>query len=123
MGRFRKGIIGNITQSIENVTDIAKEATIDRDAQIKMDGELQKIRSQLMLGGQGMSITKWTICALVTLVVSIISYKFVTATDTQAAMLAARDYAISVSPIIGILIGVFGFGKSFNKSRWSKKDG
>ncbi len=128
MGRLRKGVIGNIAQAGENITEIAKKVAIDRDAQIQIDGELQKIRAQLLLGGSGQSITKITICALVSLVVIVISYKFLIAPEAiegavGVAMKAAKDYAISVTPLIGVLIGVFGTkgGKTLLSGRGKRK--
>ncbi len=111
--RLRSGAIGNITQTIENASAIAKKVVVDKDKALELDASLQKIRMELLHSGKGASITKITICGLVTLVVGIISFKFVTASSTtegaiSIAMTAARDYAISVTPLIAILIGIYG---------------
>lgn len=111
--RLRGGAVGNITQTIENASAIAKKVVVDKDKALELEISLQKIRMELLHSGKGASITKITICGLVALVVGTISYKYMT-TPAEAegalaiAMTAARDYAISVTPVIAILIGVFG---------------
>lgn len=114
MGRRRLsgGAIGNITQTIENASAIAKKVVVDKDKALELDASLQKIRMELLHSGKGASITKITICGLVTLVVGVISYKYMITPDAEGAigvvMTAARDYAVSVTPLIAILIGFFG---------------
>jgi len=115
MGRRRLsgGAIGNLTQTLENASNIANKVVVDKDKALELNTELQKLRAGLLLSGRGASITKITICGLVALVVGSISYKYLnTPADTEGAlaiaMTAARDYAVSVSPLIAVLMGIFG---------------
>jgi len=113
---------GNI---IDKTLDIVEETVTDKDAYNKLAFALKQRRAELMLSGAGSSITKITICGLVSLVVGAITYKYLSIpidiTGALAmAMAAARDYAISVTPLIGTLIGVYGTFSALKKSKWSK---
>jgi hypothetical protein len=77
------------------------------------------IQAQSMLSGAGASVTKYTICFLVALVVGSGTWVFVTGGDMQAF----KDYALAVVPVIGILTGSYLTGTSFKRSKWSNHDG
>jgi type II secretory pathway component PulF len=65
-----------------------------------------------MLTGTGASITKVTICILVGIVTLIGGYIFL----FQPARIAEyKDYALSVTPLIGILIGGYATGTTFQR--------
>lgn len=113
MGRF-KGL-RNITHAIDNVTEIAKEVSVDKDKMLALSHDLQKVRAKLLLGGVS-SVTKTTICVLVSAIVFTGLAKFWIAPED---MVHFWDFARSVTPLIGTLIGIFGFGKAFKNSKWS----
>ena len=117
MGLFSKIIAKKAGGIIDKGLDIAKEAVVDKDAYYKLEHGLNQMRTELLLSGSGASITKITICGLVTLVVGIGSYVFL---KTPEAMESFKDYALAVTPMIGMLIGVYGSGRAFKNSKWSK---
>jgi hypothetical protein len=116
------GLLG-IRKSIDNAVNqgaaIAKEAIIDKDKQIELINTLETLRAQSLLTGKGASITKITICALVSAIVVTGLVKFwVNPVD----LILFKDLVLSLTPVVGILIGVYGSGKAFKGSRWSRKD-
>lgn len=114
--RNGKSVLSTINKAIDQGSAIAKEAIVDKDKFIALEHDLQKIRAELLLSGLGSSITKYTICGLVSLVVGILSWVFL---FKSANMLHAVAYAAGVTPLIGILIGVYGTkgGKTFQKNK------
>jgi hypothetical protein len=113
------GIIKKTIGLIDKGLDIGKEAVTDKDKLNELQYTLQTVRAQLLLSGSGQSITKITICALVSLVVGVLSWTFMLHPEN---MQNAINYAQSVTPIIGILIGVYGAGTSFKRSKWSRDE-
>jgi len=105
-----------IDKAIDKITPIIDQAVVDKDAAFQAKFELEQMRTQLMLSTGNFSITKWTICALVSLVVGVGSYMFITDFKTMEAF---KDYVLAVTPVIGILIGAYGTGKMFKNSKWS----
>ena len=106
--RNAKSVLGTVDKVIEHTAEIVKETTIDRDKVFQLDHELQKIRAELLLSGRGGSITKITICGLVSATVVTALAKF---WIDPAAMTQFKDLAISITPILTILIGAYGTGK------------
>ena len=95
--------------------EIVDQAVTDKDALNKLKYTLAQAQAQLMLSSPGSSITKYTICFLVSLVVGSGTWVFVTGGDMEAF----RSYALAVVPIIGILTGSYVTGTSFKRSKWS----
>lgn len=98
--------------------DIVDQAVTDKDKFNELKYTLAKAQAQLMMSGPGQSITKITICVLVSLVVGSGTWVFVTGGD----MAAFRDYALTVVPAISILTGGYVTGTSFKRSKWSKNE-
>ena len=114
---LRKGIFKSLTKSLENVTEMGKEAVIDKDKFFQLKSDLLVLRANLMMKGKGSSITKVTICAIVAWLVGVGSYGFLV---NPELMLRFKDLVLSLTPLIGILIGSFGAGKMFKNSKFSK---
>ena len=106
----------NVTGLVDKGLDIAKEAVIDKDKQIELKATLQTLRAKLLLSGKGGSITKITISVLVSLLVAVGVLKF---WFDPTAMADYRDLILSVTPVLGILIGAYGTGAMFKHSKWS----
>jgi len=116
--------------------DIVDEAVTDKDALNKLKYTLAQAQAQLMLGGSGFPITKYTICGLVSLVVGIGAYVFLRAIDfiitsemTQESLEMAkvlmsnyRDFSMPALAAIGLITGGFVTGTSFKRSKWSKDE-
>lgn len=116
--RGNKSVLGTINKAIDQGSAIAKEAILDKDKYYALQHELQKIRATLLLSGKGASFTKFTICFLVSAIVVTALVKF---WIEPGAMAEFKDLAISVTPLLGILIGAYGTGKAF-KDRKNNKD-
>ena len=109
-------VLKNLTKLADKGLDIAQEAVIDKDKQIELKATLQTLRAQLLLGGKGASITKVTISVLVSALVAIGILKF---WFSPADMVNYKDMLLSVTPLLGILIGAYGTGAMFKRSKWS----
>ena len=109
---------GKIIDLADKGLNIAKEAVIDKDKQIELTSTLNKLRTELLLSGKGGSITKFTINFLVASLVLTALAKF---WFTPVDLPLFKDLALSVTPLLGILIGVFGGGSMFKNSKWSSK--
>jgi len=107
-----KKLIGLADKGIE----IADKAIIDKDKKIELEKALETLKVQLLLSGKGAGVTKITICALVSTVVLTGTICFITGQD----MTAFKDYAMSVTPVIATLIGIYGAGKAIT-TKWSNK--
>lgn len=118
--RNAKSVLGTVDKVIESTAEIVKETTIDRDKFFQLEHDLQKIRAELLLGGPGQSVTKFTICGLVVWVVGVLSYVFLNNPDN---MKHALIFSGAVSPLIGFLMGIYGTkgGKTFQKDRNGEK--
>jgi len=104
MGFLFKKTKDGIGDLIKDGLGIAKEAVTDKDKAIELQVKLELARAQLMLSGPGTSITKITICALVALVVGTGTWVFLTGGNIEGF----KNYALAVTPLIGLLIGVYG---------------
>jgi hypothetical protein len=113
------GLLKRVGSIIDKGVDIADQAVVDKDKLNELKYTLEKARAELLLGGKGQSVTKITICALVSLVVGVLSWTFMLHPEN---MQNAINYAQAVTPIIGILIGVYGAGTSFKRSKWSRDE-
>ena len=111
---LRKGILKSITASIENVTEMGTKAVTDKDQLNKIQGDLATLRTTLMMSGSGASITKITICALVTGVVTIVSVLFL---GNPEHLEYAKDYAIVVGSVMGLLTGGYVTGTSLKRKK------
>ena len=115
----RAGLLKTGLDTLKNISEIGKEAVTDKDKLNELQYSIEELRTQLLLSGSGQSITKITICGLVSLVVGVLSWTFLLHPEN---MQNAINYAQAVTPIIGILIGVYGAGTSFKRSKWSKDE-
>jgi hypothetical protein len=112
---FNRGAgIEAITGSINNINNTVAEAIEDKDLRNKLQAEIMKTRMQLLNVGPGSSITKITICGLVTVLVFIGCFKFLVQPED---MVHYNDFLLSVTPLIGILIGAYGAGSVFKRMR------
>jgi hypothetical protein len=116
INRIRGG--PSIRQLVSEGIDLAEEVATDKDKLNELQHKLAMMQAQLMMGGPGQSVTKITICFLVSLVVGSGTWVFITGGD----MRAFRDYALAVVPIISILTGSYVTGSSFKRSKWSKDE-
>ena len=116
INRIRGG--PSVRQLVSESLEIADQVATDKDKLNELKYTLAKAQAQLMMSGPGQSITKITICFLVSLVVGSGTWVFVTGGDMQAF----RDYALAVVPIISILTGSYVTGTSFKRSKWSKDE-
>jgi len=126
----------SIRELASEAMDIGKEAVTDRDKLNELQYKLATIQAQSMLGGPGQSITKITICGLVSLVVGVGAYMLLRVVEfllasgfTPESIESAKvlmgfygAFALPASTIIGILTGGFVTGTSFKRSKWSKNE-
>jgi len=126
----------SVRQLVSDGIKIADQVATDKDALNKLKYNLATAQAQLMMGGSGFPITKYTICGLVSLVVGIGAYVFLRAIDfiitsgiTQESMEMAkvlmsnyRDFSMPALAAIGLITGGFVTGTSFKRSKWSKDE-
>jgi len=110
----------NVGKKIDKALDIVDQIVPDADARIKIRAELETMRAELMLSGKGAQVTKYTICFLVSLVVSCLCYGFMI---DPSLMKNALDFSLAATPLIAVLIGVYGGGRAFKNSKWSNGNG
>jgi len=110
MGRLRLG--QTIAELADKGLDIADQAVTDKDKLNELKYKMEEIRATALLTGKGQSITKITICGLVTLVVGVLSWVFLMHPENMAE---AIRYSTAATPIIGVLIGVYGTAKTVQR--------
>lgn len=114
MGKIlEKGI-----EALGKAGDIIDQAVLDKDKAYALKMELVQNFVTNMLGGAGASVTKYTICGLVGLVVVAGTYAFL---FNPALIARYKDYALTVTPIIGILTGAYLTGTTVQTV--TKRDG
>jgi hypothetical protein len=106
------GLLKNITGIVDKSVEIIDQAVLDKDKANELKTDLVKSVATLLLSGKGSSITKVTICALVSIVTLIGSYIFLFKPGDIAGY---KDYALAVTPLIGILVGAYATGTTFQK--------
>jgi len=126
----------SVRQLVSDGIKIADQVATDKDALNKLKYNLATAQAQLMMGGSGFPITKYTICGLVSLVVGTGAYVFLRAIDfiitsgmTQESLEMAkvlmsnyRDFSMPALAAIGLITGGFVTGSSFKRSKWSKNE-
>ena len=126
----------SVRQLVSDGIKIADQVATDKDALNKLKYNLATAQAQLMMGGSGFPITKYTICGLVSLVVGTGAYVFLRAIDfiitsgmTQESLEMAkvlmsnyRDFSMPALAAIGLITGGFVTGTSFKRSKWSKNE-
>jgi len=106
-----------IRELAKDALEIGKEVATDKDKLNELQYKLAMIQAQSMLSGPGQSITKITICFLVSVVVCIGAWVFI----TDGNIADFKDFALAVVPVIGILTGSYLTGTSI-KRKWSKNE-
>ena len=103
MARLRLGkeILGIANKGLS----IVDQKVEDKDKVNELRAKLEEIKTTALLTGKGSSVTKITICGLVSLVVGVLSWTFLMQPENMAE---AIRYSTTVSPLIGVLIGVYG---------------
>ena len=110
----------NLSKKIDKGLEIIDQVVPDVDARIKIHAELDTVRAGLMLSGKGAWVTKSTICFLVSMVVGCLCYGFML---DPSLMKNALDFSRAATPLIAVLIGVYGGGKALKNSKWSNRNG
>ena len=100
LGLFKKG------------ADIIDKAVVDKDRANELKTNLAQKTAELMLTGKGSSITKITICGLVAIITLIGCGVFIFKPESMNNF---KDFALSITPLIGILIGAYGTGATIQK--------
>jgi len=108
-----------ILDIVDKGVGIADKAVPDKTKVIEMKTALQTARAQLLLSGKGSSITKITICGLVSLVVGILSWTFLFQPEN---MDKAINYAMAVTPLIGMLMGSYATGATLKRKYNGKEN-
>ena len=112
MALFKAG--KKLLDIVDKGVNIADKAVADKTKVIELQNTLQKVRAQLMLSGKGESITKITICGLVSLVVGVLSWTFIFHPDN---MQMAINYSVAVTPLIAMLTGAYTTGTTLSR-KW-----
>jgi len=126
-----------IRELAKDAMDLGSQAITDKDKLNDLQYKLAQIQAQSMLTGKGQSVTKITICFLVSLVVTVGAYVFLRGFEYMIAhafteesiqiaktmMGSYKDFAFPASAIIGIITGSYATGSSFKRSKWSKNNG
>jgi len=107
MGLFNKAV-----DVVGKGVSIIDQTVIDQDKAMELKADLIKSLGTLMLSGKGASVTKVTICILVGFIVLVGGYVFLFAPQHIKNF---KDYALSVTPLIGILIGSYATGTTFQR--------
>jgi hypothetical protein len=105
-----------IRELAKDAMNLGAEAITDKDKFNELQYKLAMIQAQAMLTGPGQSITKITICLLVSLVVGSGTWVFLFHPENLEYF---KTYAMTVIPIIGMLTGSYVTGTSFKRSKWS----
>jgi len=100
LGLFKKGV------------DVIDQVVEDKDKANELKTDLAKSTASLMLTGHGASVTKITICGLITIIVLIGCGVFIFKPDSMNDF---KDFALAITPLIGILIGAYGTGTTIQK--------
>lgn len=119
MSFLKRGILKNLTKSLENVTEMGKEAVIDRDKLYQLKADIISQITNLMMTGKGAGLTKITICGLTAWIIGVVSWVFL---KTPENMTYVKDFAIISGSLIGIITGGYVSGSSFKRSKWSRKE-
>jgi hypothetical protein len=106
------GLLKNITGIVDKSVEIIDQAVLDKDRANELKTDLVKSVATLMLSGKGASVTKVTICGLITIVTLIGAYIFLFKPGDIAGY---KDYALAVTPLIGILVGAYATGTTVQK--------
>ena len=104
-------IVKEISNRAEQALNIADQAVIDQDKLNELKFNLHQIIATSMLTGRGASITKITICGLVSFVVISVIIKWLLTGNVDGAM----QLLPLVTPLIGMLIGAYGTSKTIQK--------
>jgi len=103
------GKIGKGLDLLQEVAEIGKEAVTDRDKLNDLQYKIMETRAALLLSGKGSSVTKYTICFLVSLVVGCLCYAFMFKSNL---IQYATQFSNAAFPYVAILIGGYAGGST-----------
>ena len=117
MGLFKR--VGKVVDLVDKGLDLADQVIVDKDKREELKTQLLLKRAEYLLTGSGSSITKVTISALVSLLVVIGCYTYLVRPENIPLY---KDLTLAVSPLLGLLIGVYGTAKTVQRVRNGRKD-
>ena len=112
-------LIKEISNRAEQALDIADQAVIDKDKLNELKFNLHQIIATSMLTGKGSSITKITICSLISFVVVTVMLKWLLG---QGLGDDGLQVLTLITPLIGMLTGAYATGKTIQKVTATKND-
>ena len=101
----------SLLKTINKGIDVVDQLVVDEDKKNELKYGLMQAVASGMLTGKGASITKITICGLVSFVVISVIIKWLLTGNVDGAM----QLLPLVTPLIGMLIGAYGTGKTIQK--------
>ena len=101
----------SLLKTINKGIDVVDQLVVDEDKKNELKYGLMQTIASGMLTGKGASITKITICGLVSFVVISVIIKWLLTGNVDGAM----QLLPLVTPLIGMLIGAYGTGKTIQK--------
>ena len=96
----------NLGDSINKGIDIIDQAVLDKDKANELKFQLMQNMITSMYTGPGSKITKWTLCFLVTSVVWVILYTFLTGGNMDGVLAATG----ACGGVIGLMTGGWVYG-------------
>ena len=122
IGAGKTALIEKIVESVANLIgksmDLADQAIEDKDKKNELKYslkeailKLEEIKLQALSTGKGSSITKVTICGLVAFIVGSVFVKWLITSD----LTGVQNVVPVITPLIGMLIGSYGTGKTIQK--------
>jgi hypothetical protein len=98
------GIFDKIVDTADKGIAVVNKTVINQDEAMQLKSDIISKMTEYMFTGSGSSITKYTICGLVTVIVLAGAFVFLV---KPTLISLYKDYAITVLPIIGLLTGTY----------------
>lgn len=108
-------------KAVEKIGAIVDQTIIDKDKANELKANLVQTFAEHMLTGPGASITKYTICALVSVVVLTGTYVFLF--RPPAYFQNFKEYALFSGTIIGMITGAYAAGTTVQTFTRKDKNG